>query len=127
MSKRDREVNIQAWFDPEDPSEKSVIQAFEHLRDKFGMTTKKALAEAILFAAQSEGFTASAAGPVHANGDLERMMEMMSRLMGMIEGGSFVAANEAARQSFDEDTVQFDAISASVGNRYRKLDFEDED
>lgn len=124
MSKRDREVNIQAWFDPDDPYEKSVVDAFSFLRKKHAMTVKRALAESILFAAQSEGFAPGAPSPSTPN---DQLMGMLERLMSMLQNGSFVPANEAARRALDEDTVQFDAISESVGHRYHPMSFEDED
>jgi len=127
MSKRDREVNIQAWFDPDDAYEKSVVEGFKHLRQKHHMTSKQVIAESILFAARSEGFVRSAQTGVPSDNQTARLAGMLERLMGMIESGSFVPTSEAARQSFDEETVQFDAISTSVGRRYQPMSFEDED
>lgn len=126
MSKRDREKSFQGWFDIEDAYENSVVQAFAHLQTKFNITPKQVIAESVLRAARDEGFTPDAALK-GMDSPVETLTQMLGRLIGMIENGSFIPANEAARQSFDEDTVQFDAISASVGGHYRPMSFEDED
>lgn len=126
MSKRDREQNFQGWFDPEDDYENSVIDAFAYLRAKFNLTPKEIIAESVLRAARDEGFSPDAA-PNGMNSPLDQLTGMLGRLIGMIENGSYIPANEAARQSFDEDTVQFDAISSSVSGNYRAMSFEDED
>lgn len=125
MSKRDREQNFQGWFDPEDDYENSVIDAFAYLQKKYPLTPKQVIAESVLRAARDEGFKPN----VTANGvssPMEQLTGMLTRLIGMIESGSFIPATEAARQSFEDDTVQFDAISTSVGHNYRPMSFEDE-
>lgn len=128
MAKRDREHNIQGWFDPDDIEEKAVIKAMAYLQEKFpAMTSKWVLGNALLFAAQAEGFAPGARTASDGfNGRVDELFEKIDRLTFLIENGGFTITGEAAAD-LDDVTVQMDAISASVGGRYRPISFEDED
>lgn len=127
--KRQRERNFQGWYDPEDADEQNVITAFEHLQMRFALTPKQLIARAVLRMVEIDNLNAGVRRdtPSPKSETLEHLTEMLARLIGMIENGSFIPANEAARQSFEDDTVQFDAISSSVSSNYRPMRFEDED
>lgn len=126
MPKRDREQNIQGWFDPDNAEENAVIKAFTYLREKFpAMTPKWVLGNALLYAAQGEGFKPGS----HTNGfdsQFDLLSQKLDRLMFMMENGGFVPMGEAAAD-LEDVTVQMDAISASVGGRYRPISFEEEE
>lgn len=125
--KREREVNFQGWYDPEDPYEESVIKAFTDIQIKEGLTPKQIIARAVLFAAEAAGFEVATPPAAEVDNRIEQLTQLVNRLMTMIENGGFVAANPSARQAFEEDAQEFDAISRSVGSRYRPMSFEDED
>lgn len=126
-SKRDREKNIQGWFDDEDAEEKAVIDAFNFLRDKYpALAPKWILGNALIHAAESEGFDPKTNPSNGFDNRVDELLQQISRLTAMLQTGSFVPMGAAAGYA-DEDTVQIDAISASVGNLYRPLSFEDDE
>ena len=127
--KRQREVNFQGWYDPEDVDERAVIETFEYLQTRYGLTPKQLIARAVLQWAENDNLNAGVQHdvPFPKSETLEHLTGMLARLIGMIENGSFIPTNDAAQAAYDEDTVQFDAISASVGSHYRPMSFEDED
>lgn len=129
-TKRAREVNFQGWYDPEDPYESGVIDAFNHFQTKYSLKPKEVIAQAVLRMAQNDGdYESPVVQPAHDLSDsrYEQLTGLLSRLIAGIENGSFVPVNEAARQTFQEDAETFDTISRSVAGRYRPISFEDED
>lgn len=127
MSKRDREKNIQGWFDDENPEEKVVIDAFDYLRKQYpSLAPKWILGKSLILAAQGEGFDPGSAPSDGFDSRVDALMQVINRLLFRLENGSFMQVSEAAVYA-DEETVQMDAISASVGSRYQPLSFEDDD
>lgn len=127
VPKRQREINFQGWYDPEDAYEKSVIDAFNDVANKENLTPKQIIARAVLFAAKEAGFEVAAPPAAEVDSRIEQLTQLVNRLMSMIESGGFVAANPKARQAFEDDAQEFDEISRSVGSRYRPMSFEDEE
>lgn len=126
--KRKREINFQGWYDPEDDYEQSVINAFTKIQARENLTPKQIIARAVLFAAQEAGFEITVPlAQETLDSRVEQLTGLVNRLMNMIEHGGFVPTNESARQSFEDDAQAFDAISRSVGSRYRPISFEDEE
>ncbi len=126
--KRKREINFQGWYDPEDAYEQNVINAFIQPQTKHSATPKQVIAEAVLRLAADEHFVPTSIAAHEPMDDrYEQLTGLLNRLMQMIETGGFVAANDHARQAFESDAQEFDAISRSVGSRYRPMSFDEDE
>lgn len=138
--KRERERNIQGWFDPYDPQDKIIIDIVDRVMVEEGLTQKQIIAIGVTNqAVQTWGqeaiikLVSDSRNPYQ-----EVMMQLMNqmnqqndkieKMYGLLASGQLVAAspdNQEAMARIKEDIPEFDDISLSIGRSYRVYEEDD--
>lgn len=131
--KRKREKQIQSWFDPTVPAEKSVIDVFEKLRAE-DWTAKEIVGNGLLALAERLGSNTERLiiPDTQISGETQRslltLFAAIEHLNGMVSNGVAlpISAQDAVSE-LNRAREDFGAIETSMASRYQPLKFDDND
>ena len=136
-NKRERELRVQAWFDPENPDEKPVADIVEKLRAVEGLKDKAILYYALVALGQRD-FPELVGGlsdrnaqiSVRALASLDKLAQLIDTLPSLLLN---TPANQGTRQLADavhdlqNEFGQLDALESGVASRYQSFKFDEEE
>lgn len=127
-TKRQRQKLIQGWFDPDQPLEKEVIEICEHFQKKHKLTQKEVIQWAMRVLSQTQWREAMLI-PEDRDAQLEAMANKLDNLIAIIASGDFSTPEHRQQVVHEYNTTYNDlnAIESSMADRYKPLQFEDDE
>jgi len=128
-SKRLREKQIQAWFDPADPNEQAFLELVDRFK-KAGWSQKQIIFWGVRALAEQEGMELPPMEDVNTlvRTAFTELTSKIESLKKIIESGSFTSANQQAAKDLHNDIkVKLDAVQASMAGRYKAMSYDDEE
>jgi len=130
-TKREREIKVQAWFDPEDEADRQTLAAWKLISEKGaenGWKPKQIIAEAIERLAADTGFART---PPTSEGKFAGLITKMQTLWSKIEDRLGMPADAKWTMQHVTDAVtvsrELDELAASFSTNYVEKTFDDDD
>jgi hypothetical protein len=131
MSKRNREVQIQAWFDPEDPSEGFVLSMFEHMQRVYGDTKKQSIYRAMYALNMMLEQDMRIAVPPSQSRQTKMILEIRQAIEALTQmvksGGTVVAGGDDAQMILKNAAWSMNELERGIADSYQPMDLGDDD